>query len=544
MLRKNPILESSRAIILLIVNVFTLFLWHSHRLRTDGRELHRSRHRKRGRIDAKTTSWGKGVRKSNNTIGKYVIERKLGSGAMGMVYLGYDPNLDRRAAVKVMKAGLDGETLRSRFFLEARSAAKLDHPNIVRVWDLDTDSEDRPYIAMEYIEGEDLKTIIEKRRFLPFEQKLKIIADVSKALNHAHTMGVIHRDIKPGNIRINRKGEPKILDFGLARLESAESIRTRGGPIGTPYYMSPEQWRGFPELDRRSDLFSVGAVLYEFLSYVHPFEGDSVTAIMTRILSEPHVPLNETLPECGSELSNIVDRALAKEPEERFSTCLEFADALVTVRSRVESLCGALRNRIDQLQAELDHCQQKATELELAELLSPSLLKKDRQEVQIGLMHDVPADQMSDFGVLLHHYASLLNQFDVAAEGLRATLPLVQLLRSSHRHFKQGEIDKCKRELAKILTLSPNNSLALRLLEACTQAGDGQRQEEEQHARIRRVLTQAHQAIDQGQFPKALQIIGRILDIDSINSEALALCDLIRQRQAREATRKNRVSPP
>lgn len=480
-----------------------------------------------------------GARKNSNTIGKYVLQRELGSGAMGMVYLGYDPNLDRRAAVKVMKAGLDDEILRSRFFLEARSAAKLDHPNIVRVWDLDTDSEGRPYIAMEYIEGEDLKTFIEQRRFVPFEQKLKIIADVSKALNHAHTMGVIHRDIKPGNIRINRNGEAKILDFGLARLESAESIRTRGGPIGTPYYMSPEQWRGFPEPDRRSDLFSVGSVLYEFLTYVHPFEGDNVTAIMTRILSERHMPLNETLPECGSELSNIVDRALAKDPDDRFSTCLDFADALAGVPLRLESLREALRNKIDQLQSELDRCQEKATELQLAELLGPSLLKKDVQEVQIGLMHAVPMDQMLDFGVLLHHYASLLFQFDVAAEDLRATLPLLQLLRSSHRHFKEGEIATCTRELAKILTLSPSNSLALRLLEACNRAGDGQRQQEEQHSRIRRVLSQAREAIDQGQFPRALQMIGRILDIDSLNSEALALCDMIRQRQAQEAARRN-----
>src|SRR5262245_21692969 len=213
------------------------------------------------------------VPKASQSIGKYAIERELGSGAMGNVFLGYDPNLDRWAAVKIMKTGVDDETLRSRFFLEARSAAKLDHPNIVRIWDLDTDSEKRPYIAMEYIEGEDLKTIIEEKRFLPFDQKLGIIIQVCRGLHHAHTNGVIHRDIKPGNIRINKNGQAKILDFGLARLESADSsTRTRGCAIGTPYYMSPEQWRGSPDPDRRTDIFSLGAVLYELIAYVRPFE--------------------------------------------------------------------------------------------------------------------------------------------------------------------------------------------------------------------------------------------------------------------------------
>ena len=481
------------------------------------------------------------MRKISHSIGKYVIERELGSGAMGIVYLGYDPNLDRRAAVKIMKTGVEEDTIRGRFFLEARSAAKLDHPNIVRVWDLDTDAQNRPYIAMEYIEGEDLKTLIEQKRFLPFEQKLRIIIDVCKALDHAHSKGIIHRDIKPGNIRINNNGEPKILDFGLARLESAQSIRTRGGPVGTPYYMSPEQWRGFPELNRRSDLFSVGAVLYELLSYVHPFEGDSVSAIMTGIISQPHRPLKETLPECGSELNDIVNRALAKNPDERFPTCLDFAHALENVRSRLESLREPLRTKLDRLQAELDRCKKKAVELQLAELLGPSLLEKDPDDGQIGFMRDVPSDQMSDFGVLLHRYAWLQNDFDTATENLRAALPLLRLLRSSHRYFKQGQIEKCKRELDKLLRLSPNNSLGLRLLEACSRELHEHRQQQEHDARIRSVLSQARQAIDRGEFPRAMQIIGRILDIDSSNSEALTLCDTIRQRQALEATRKNRI---
>jgi serine/threonine protein kinase len=287
-------------------------------------------------------------------------------------------------------------------------------------------------------------------------------------------------------------------------------------------------------------LFSVGAVLYELVSYVHPFEGENVSAIMTRILSEPHVPLNETLLECGSELSGIVDRALAKDPDQRFSTGLDLGHALENVRAQLERASAALRNKLDRLQAELGRCKKKAAELQLVDL-GPSLFGKDVQEQQIGFMRDVPADQAFDFGVLLHDYASLMHQFDAAAENLRATLPLLRLLRSSHRHFRQGQIDRCKRDLDQILAKSPNNSLALLLLEACTRAGDRQGQEEERYSRIRSVLSQARQAIDRGQFPRAMQIIGRILDIDSANSEALALCDMIRQRQALEAPRANRA---
>jgi serine/threonine protein kinase len=201
------------------------------------------------------------MKKPAQTIGKYSIERQLGSGTMGTVYLGYDSILDQRRAIKVMKSGVEDEELRKRFFREAQAAAKLDHPNIMRILDLDLDVNNHPYIVMEYVEGDDLKTYIDQRRFLPFASKLKIISEVCAGLDHAHEKGIIHRDVKPGNIRINRNGVAKVLDFGLARLESAERSRT-GGVIGSPYYMSPEQWRGIRDLDRRSDLFSIAAVLY------------------------------------------------------------------------------------------------------------------------------------------------------------------------------------------------------------------------------------------------------------------------------------------
>ena len=371
------------------------------------------------------------VKKSGQTaIGKYTIERQLGSGAMGTVYLGYDSKLERRAAIKVMKTGVEDETLRNRFFFEARSAAKLDHPNIIRIWDLDTDADNRPYIAMEYIEGEDLKTLIEERRFVPFEQKLQIVIEVCRGLHHAHEKGIIHRDIKPGNIRINREGEAKILDFGLADLQWAESTRT-SGPIGSPYYMSPEQWRAAWDLDRRSDLFSVAAVLYELVAYIRPFEADDIATVMTRIVSEPHVPLRTTLsPACAPGLSEILDCALAKDRQFRYPNCLELARVLQNFRSELPDLSADVRKKVQRIEEELDRCKQKSSELQILDLLDAPLFDDvSGSEGQGSPAGASGSEESLDYGVLLQRHVQLQRQLDTISGKLRAALPLLRLLR-------------------------------------------------------------------------------------------------------------------
>ena len=205
-------------------------------------------------------------------IGRYQIEGLLGQGSMGVVFKAYDPVLERYAAIKVMNTGVDvDDELRARFFREARSAAKLNHPNIISIYDLG-ENRKRPFIAMEYVEGEDLRAIIKKRAFIPFSEKLRFVSQICEGLDYAHSNGITHRDIKPGNVFITQYGGLKILDFGLARLASSEMTRS-GMLLGSPYYMSPEQVKGSPEIDGRSDLFSVGVLLYELISYTRPFEG-------------------------------------------------------------------------------------------------------------------------------------------------------------------------------------------------------------------------------------------------------------------------------
>ena len=218
------------------------------------------------------------------TIGKYLVERVLGQGAMGTVYLARDPGLDRPVALKTLTLGPgDSRDLRLRFQREAEAAGGLRHPNIVTVYDVGEDA-GRPYIAMEYVCGTDLEHVIHGGEPYPIEWALDVLRQVCEGLSHAHRNGVVHRDVKPANIRIGEDGLVKIMDFGLARLASS-TVTKSGRLLGTVQYMSPEQIEG-ARVDHRADVFSVGAIAYELFSYRKPFDGDSITGVMYKIMHE------------------------------------------------------------------------------------------------------------------------------------------------------------------------------------------------------------------------------------------------------------------
>lgn len=290
---------------------------------------------------------------ADKTIGgRYEIHSTLGRGAMGVVYKAWDPVLHREAAIKVMHSfAVESEQeQRDRFLREARSAAGLSHPNIISIYDLGFDDA-VPFIAMEYVEGEDLKRLISKDSIGNFDRKLNIIGQVCRGLHYAHQAGVIHRDIKPANILVTRDQQAKILDFGLARLSDSDMTRT-GTLMGTPFYMSPEQARGTP-LDGRSDLFSVGVILYELVTGKRPFGAESSHATLYRIVTEPHTPIQEVYPQCDDDLVNLVDRALAKDPNDRFADCGQMAEALDDFqrnlpekRDRLDKDLTVLRERV------------------------------------------------------------------------------------------------------------------------------------------------------------------------------------------------------
>ncbi len=264
-------------------------------------------------------------------LGRYDLTRILGKGAMGVVYEGRDPNLDRRVAIKTIRVeNLSAEEVLNydaRFRTESRSAARLQHPNIVSVYDSDRDG-DVAFLVMEYVEGEDLKDHMDQGRRFALADTVRIVLDLLAALDHAHRQGIVHRDIKPANLLMEPGGRVKLTDFGVARFQdSGEATRTQGGMVGTLKYMSPEQVKGH-KADQRSDLFSAGVLLYQLLTDVRPFDGDNEFTIIHCILEyEPKPPsaINSGLP---ASIDQVLAKALAKDREQRFQSADEFASAL------------------------------------------------------------------------------------------------------------------------------------------------------------------------------------------------------------------------
>ena len=252
-------------------------------------------------------------------IGRYEITAELGKGAMGVVYKATDPNIGRTVAIKTTRLdthGLETADLLRRFKNEARSAGALSHPNIVTIYDAG-EQEGVFYIAMEYIEGESLQALLSQHRCLPVERAIEIVRPVCTALDYAHAHGVIHRDVKPANIMLAARGAVKVMDFGIAK--AGGNMTATGQVLGTPNYMSPEQVKG-KALDGRSDLFSVGVLLYEMLTGERPFDGQNVTTIIYKIVSENPIPPRELDVTIHPGLSAVVTKALAKAPDERYQT--------------------------------------------------------------------------------------------------------------------------------------------------------------------------------------------------------------------------------
>ena len=268
--------------------------------------------------------------KTPKTLGRYRILGEISRGAMGRVYLAHDPHIDRRVAIKTIHPvdGLseaDAQENRLRFIREAQAAGRLQNPGIVTIYDVGV-HEGTSFIAMEYIEGETLEAFTRPGSLLPVTHVADLMAQACDALDYAHQEKVVHRDIKPANLMILKNGQLKITDFGLAKNPST-SLTQDGTLMGTPNYMSPEQIMGRP-LDGRSDLFSLGAVLYEMLTGNKPFTGESVTTIIYRIIhEEPQLP-SLAMPSVPESLSRVVAKALDKQPGNRFQTGREFADAL------------------------------------------------------------------------------------------------------------------------------------------------------------------------------------------------------------------------
>ncbi|MDS4031460.1 MAG: serine/threonine-protein kinase [Candidatus Contendobacter sp.] len=263
-------------------------------------------------------------------IGRYRVTGLLGRGAMGVVYLGHDTAIDRPVAIKTIHRrllqGAEGAEWLARFHHEVRAAGRCLHPNIVTVFEYG-EEENAPYIVMEYVKGRELRDYLKERKPLPLTHAVAVITQVLRALGHAHAVGVVHRDIKPGNIILLADGQVKVTDFGIARLETGIGLTQNGMTVGTPGYMAPEQFRG-EEADRRTDLYAAAVVLFELLTGVRPFDGRNASEMMYQVLNEPPRQATALNPRLPLGLDAVLNRALAKAPDDRFQDADAFIAAL------------------------------------------------------------------------------------------------------------------------------------------------------------------------------------------------------------------------
>jgi len=262
---------------------------------------------------------------SQTIIGRYEVVATLGQGAMGTVYKAVDPLIERTVAIKTINLNLSKEEraeFEERFYREAKSAGRLNHSNIVTIYDVG-ETDDIAYIAMEYLDGESLREMLDSGVVLPLDMIGKIAARIAGALDYAHENHVVHRDIKPANIMITPSRDVKIMDFGIAQIPAGSRTQL-GTVLGSPKYMAPEQVAG-QSTDGRTDIFALGVVLYEMLTGTTPFNGDNLSAIMYKVLNEEPAPPSTLNPRVPPFFDRIVGRALAKRPQDRYQTAGEFA---------------------------------------------------------------------------------------------------------------------------------------------------------------------------------------------------------------------------
>lgn len=276
-------------------------------------------------------------------IGRYEIDAELGRGAMGTVYRAHDPRIDRTVALKTVSLlGLEPtaeKEYRERFVVEARAAGRLSHPGIVTIFDVGEPDAETPYLVMEYVEGQTLdKLVVGENNQLPFNTALRMAQELAEALHYAHEQGVIHRDIKPANILVTADGHAKITDFGIAKLNQAQ-LTVPGQVLGSPAYMAPEQLNE-EGVDGRSDLFSVGVILYSMLTGHRPFQGNSATTVCFKLVNHDPLAVTALNSQLPPEIDRIVSRAIVKDPHQRYQTGMELANDIRQLRES----CGLIQN--------------------------------------------------------------------------------------------------------------------------------------------------------------------------------------------------------
>jgi serine/threonine-protein kinase len=397
-------------------------------------------------------------------IGRYNVIDRIGHGGMGIVYRASDPRIGRVVAIKVLR--VDSDELRNRFEREARSAGGLSHTNIVTIHDYG-ELDGQPFIVMEYVHGQTLSEQIQQRTPLSLARKFELMDMLCSGLDYAHRQGVIHRDIKPANLMIDRHGVLKILDFGIARVQESGMTQS-GGMVGTPNYMSPEQVEGLPA-DARSDIFSVGLVFYELLSYRQAFSGESTHGVLDRVLKRAPEPLSTLCPGLDPAVVSIVDKAIEKRPRDRYQTLALLKADLDRCRARLTSAMAAAEGS-ETLAGSVAHAPARKTPPPSSqrEILS----KRRAEQLEAHLNAAREALEAADFDAAINagEQAAILDPdnrralqlLDRAREGLdrkRAE----ELLTEAATHLEQGQLERTQELIDAALELAPDSPRAAAL---------------------------------------------------------------------------------
>ncbi|HEX8712171.1 MAG TPA: protein kinase, partial [Terracidiphilus sp.] len=444
------------------------------------------------------------VNTERKKIGKYEITGVLGRGGMGVVYRAEDRRIGRQVAIKTLTEGFTGQPeMLERFYREAQ-AGILQHPNIVIVYDLG-DEEGMPFIVMEFVDGEPLDRVISSGRQLHMVDKLSIIEQVCAALGYAHQRGVIHRDIKPANVIVQPDGHAKIVDFGIARVQSSkESGLTRtGNVIGTVHYIAPERLKGQP-FDGRSDIFAVGVMLYLLLAGQLPFTGEDMT-VLQKLVNEPAPPLKTYLTNYPPALDGILDRALAKDPAQRYATAEEFAADLHALGEQLK------KGQITEL---FDDAERLATEQQFGRAREVLL-----QLVRIDPQH-TGARQL--LGVVQQNLARLQR-----AEQVK------QLIAEADEAVASSRFVEALNALEQAIQLDPENvELVARQEEV--------RQKKQRADQLASLMTQAESLRERGDWTGAINVLEKALRLDKDNA-AIRAAHVELSRQAKLAAQQQQV---
>jgi serine/threonine-protein kinase len=487
-------------------------------------------------------------------IGKYEIVAELGQGGMGVVYKARDPLIGRLVALKTVSPELvsDPEILK-RFYREAQSAGTLQHPNIVTIYDLG-EAEGTPYIAMEFVEGENLQNIINRRARIPLAAKLKLVQQFCEGLGHAHKRGFVHRDVKPANILVTNDGAVKVVDFGIVHLEST-NLTKAGTFLGTIHYASPEQIND-GHVDSRSDLWSVTCVVYEFIAYKKAFDGSNIAAIIAKIFSSEPEPLSVCCPGVPVDLDKVISKGLKKSNEERYQSLDDLLGDLLPIASGLQqSFIGDmileakdLRDKGDFSGAQekiravliMDNTRGEAKRLhteisaEIQRLAPAGKARKLVTEAEQAFNRRDYAEAVRILGE-----AEELNPADTQARTLKEKVLKEQdRLRDSRealtvgqRAMKQGDLTGAEQMLHRAHELDPCNPQAAELLAQIQQ----DRQAREQDFRLKEGLWQTDNLVSEGKYEEGhnrlLELQQEFPDSDEVNLKLKILAPLIRSRK-------------